>query len=148
MFPTRPTRLPRSSRVGSKYAAPVARVDPEDDSIYRWVVWHYRYDPDRRECRNVVVAAFDNPVEFHADIERRAAQLRARKERGEDVDPAERISGLVQQPDYRRLQRNAHLVKRAIEHGVAPAGIDDLDDVGVIRAERRNNCPPYGDIQG
>lgn len=36
------------------------------------------------------------------------------------------------------------------EHGVAPAGIDDLDlpDVGVIRAERRNNCPPYGDIQG
>jgi hypothetical protein len=59
----------------------------------------------------------------------------------EDVDPPKRISGLVQQPDYRRLQRNAHLVKRAIEHGVAP-------DVGVIRAERRNNCPPYGDIQG
>ncbi|MGA8546154.1 MAG: hypothetical protein WB785_12955 [Mycobacterium sp.] len=129
----------------------MARVDPDDDTIYRWVVWHYRYDPDRRERRNVVVAAYDNPAEFQADIERRAAQLRARKERGADVDPAERISGLVQPPDYRRLQRNAHLVKRAIEHGVAPAGIDDLDlppDVGVIRAEGRNDSPPYGDIQG
>jgi hypothetical protein len=123
------------------YAATVARVDPDDDSTYRWVVWHYRYDPDRRERRNVVVAAFDNPHEFHADIEKRAAQLRACEERGDDVDPAERISGLMQQPGYRRLQRNAHLVKRAIKHGVALAGIEDLDlpsNVGVIRAVRRS----------
>jgi hypothetical protein len=71
------------------YAATVARVDPDDDSIYRWVVRHCRYDSDRRERRHVVVAAFDNPDEFHADIEKRAAQLRACKERGDDVDPAE-----------------------------------------------------------
>src|SRR5271166_5524637 len=43
------------------YAAPVGMVDPDDDSICRWVVSHFRYDPARNERRNVVVAAFDNP---------------------------------------------------------------------------------------
>jgi hypothetical protein len=120
---------------------PVARVDPDDDSICRWVVWHYRYDPDRRERRNVVVAAFDNAHEFHADIEKRAARLRMRKERGDDIDPIERISGQMYEPGYRRLQRNAHLLRRAIEHGVIPARIAELDlpsNVGLIRAERRS----------
>ena len=27
----------------------VARVDPEDDNIRRFIVHHYRYDPARRE---------------------------------------------------------------------------------------------------
>lgn len=118
----------------------MARVDPDDDSICRWVVWHYRYDPDRNERRNVVVAAFDNAREFDADIEKRAAQLRARKKRGEDVDPAETVSGQMYEPGYRRLQRNAHLLRRAIEHGVVPARIAELDlpsNVALIRAERR-----------
>jgi hypothetical protein len=118
----------------------VATVDPDEDSIRRWVVWHYRYDPDRRERRNVVVAAFDNAREFQADIEKRAAQLRLRKERGEDVDPTERISGQMYEPGYRRLQRNAHLLRRAVEHGVVPARITELDlpsNVGLVRAERR-----------
>ena len=116
----------------------MARVDPDDDSIRRWVVWHYRYDPDRRERRNVVVAAFDNPDEFHADIEKRAAHLRARKEHGDDVDPAEHIAGQMHEPGYRRMQRNAHLLRRSIEHGATPAGIEELDlppNVAVTRAD-------------
>lgn len=118
----------------------MARVDADDDSIYRWVVWHYRYDAERSERRNVVVAAFDNPGEFHADIEKRAAQLRARRELGEDIDPSEHISGLMREPGYQRKQRNAHLLKRAVEHGVVPARIRDLElpsNSGVIAAERR-----------
>jgi hypothetical protein len=119
----------------------VAKVDPDDDGIYRWVVQHYRYDPDRRERRHVVVAAFDNPNEFHTDIEERTAQLRARKERGEDVDHAEYISGMMHPSGYRRLQGNAHLLKRAIEHGVALVGVEDLglpSNVGFIPAVRRS----------
>jgi hypothetical protein len=90
----------------------MGRVDPDDDAIRRWVVKHYRYDPERRERRHVVVAAFDNPDEYHADIEERAALLRARRVRGEDVDPAEHITGQAYEPGYRQRQRNAHLLRR------------------------------------
>jgi hypothetical protein len=114
-------------------------VDPDDDAIYRWVVKHYRYDPDRHERRHVVVAAFDNPDEFHAETEHRAALLRARRVRAEDVDPAEHITGRMYEPGYRRKQRNGHLLKRAMEHGVVPARIQDLElpsNVAVISARR------------
>jgi len=117
----------------------VARVNADDDSVRRWVVLHYRYDADRRERRNIAVAAFDNPDEFHADLETRSAQLRSDKECGEVLDAVERISGRMYGPGYLRLQRNAHLLKRAIEHGVAPAVIDDMElpsNVSYIRAER------------
>lgn len=123
-----------------RYAATVPEVDPDDDGIYRWVVRHYRYDPERRERRHVAVAAFDNPDEFHADMQERAGQLRDRK-RGDDVDHAEYISGIMREPGYQRLQKNAHLLKRAIEHGVASSGVEDLNlpfNVGFIRAVRRN----------
>jgi hypothetical protein len=118
----------------------MAEVSADDDSVPRWVVWHYRYDADRRERRNVAVAAFDNPDEFHADIEQRSSQLRSDKESGAVPDAAERISGRMYEPGYLRLQQNAHLLKRAIEHGVAPAGIDDMElpsNVTYIRAERQ-----------
>jgi hypothetical protein len=104
----------------------VAAVDPDDDTIARWVVTHYRYDPDRRERRHVVVAAFDNPDEFHADIHARAERLRGRGDSGEDVDRLERVTGRTYAAGYRRQQRDAHLLKRAIEHGVAPV-VEDLD---------------------
>jgi hypothetical protein len=124
------------------YAAVVARVDPDDDSIHRWVVWHYRYDSYRSERRNVVVAAFDNPGEFFADIAERSSQLRRRRERGEGIHPAERISGAMYEPGYRRVQRHAHLLKRAIKHGVVPARVAELDlpaNTATIRAQRRSN---------
>lgn len=105
----------------------MAAVDPNDDSIQRWVVWHFRYDPERRQRRNVVVAAFDNVNEFNETIERLAAQLRDRKERGETVDRAEHFGGTSYEPGHHRLQDNAHMVKRAIEHGVTPPGLDDIE---------------------
>jgi hypothetical protein len=136
-------RARRSSDSGQPYAASVAEVDPDDDSIARWVVAHYRYDAGRRERRHVVVAAFDNPDEFHADIHARTEQLRARRETGEDIDRLERISGRTYAAGYRRQQRDAHLLKRAIEHGVAPV-VADLDlppNVSAVQAARRSADP-------
>ena len=123
------------------YAACVAVVDPDDDTVARYVVAHYRYDPDRRERRHVVVAAFDNPGEFHTDIQVRAEQLRALRESGEDVDRLEHITGRTYAAGYRRQQRDAHLLKRAIEHGIAPV-LDDLalpPNVSAVRAVRRSS---------
>jgi hypothetical protein len=46
----------------------VARVDPDDYDIDRWVVRRYAYDPLRHERRHQVVAAFDNEGQFLALI--------------------------------------------------------------------------------
>jgi hypothetical protein len=112
----------------------VAAVDPNDDSIQRWVVWHFCYDPERRQRRNVVVAAFDNVSEFNETIQRLAAQLRDRKERGETVDRSEHIGGTSYEPGHRRLQDDAHLLKRAIERGVTPPGLETIELSSNVRS--------------
>jgi hypothetical protein len=42
---------------GRVYRWSMARVDPEDDSIERFIVRRYRYDSQRRERRHVVAVA-------------------------------------------------------------------------------------------
>lgn len=104
----------------------MAEVSADDDSIRRFVIWHYRYDPDRNERRNVVVAAFDDEDEFKERIDMLAAELRARRASVNPPDPHERISGVQLEPGHRQRQRNAQLVRRAIEHRVAPRALLDL----------------------
>jgi hypothetical protein len=114
-------------------------VDPEDDSIERFIVCHYRYDPQRRERRHVVVAAFDNEQEYGACIETVQAEIKARRERGEPVDPAEHASGIVHGPGYLRRAANGHLLIRAIRRGATGPWIGELElssNMSVIRAER------------
>jgi hypothetical protein len=117
----------------------VARVDPEDDSIDRFIVRHYRYDPQRRERRHVVVAAFDNEREFQACMDGVQADIRQRREADEPVEPGEHASGVVHEAGYLRRAANGHLVTRAIRHGVAGQWIEELElpcNMSVVRAER------------
>lgn len=98
----------------------MALVDPEDDSITRYVVLHYRYDPDRHERRNVVVAAFDNEAEWERAVDDLGDQLERAKSSGQAIDPREHASGHVREPGSKVRARNGRLVDRAIQHGVAP----------------------------
>jgi hypothetical protein len=98
----------------------VARVDPDDDDLRRYIVHHYRYDPERHERRHVVVAAFDSRREYNACFQAASAELERRKATGEQVDPSEHVSGTVHEPGYRRRAANGRLVMRALGHGVAP----------------------------
>jgi hypothetical protein len=124
------------SRDAEEDCLAMAFVDPDDDDIERWVVWHFRYDPAHGQRRNVVVAAFDNIDEFHAEITERAAQLAVRKDSDDAVDRRERIGGHYYERGYRRRWRNARNLRR----GALPAElVDDLDlpsSVAVARAHR------------
>jgi hypothetical protein len=60
----------------------VAEVDPDDDTINRFIVWWYRFDPARHERRNTTVAAFDNEPEFMDRIEALSDELRRLKAAG------------------------------------------------------------------
>jgi len=121
------------------YCWVVARVDPGDDSIERFIVRHYRYDPQRRERRHVVVAAFDNEREFRACMEGVQAEIRRRREAGEPADPGEHASGVVYEPGYLRRAANGHLVTRAVRHGAVGRWIEELElpsNMSFVRAER------------
>jgi hypothetical protein len=117
----------------------MARVDPGDDGITRFIVRHYRYDPERRERRHVVVAAFDNEPEFWAAIQDVQADIRRRRDSGEPADPGEHASGTMHEPGYLRRAANGHLVTRAIRHGATGRWILALElpsNTAVFRAER------------
>ena len=121
------------------YCWAVAQVDPEDDSIERFIVRRYCYDPQRRERRHVVVAAFDNEQEFHACLDSVRHEIKARREHGAPVDPGEHASGTVQEPGYLRRAANGHLLRRAIRHAATGSWIEGLElpsNMSVMRAER------------
>jgi hypothetical protein len=105
----------------------VARVNPEDDTVERFIVRHYRYDRQRRERRHVVVAAFDNEPEFLASMEMVRSEIERRRQAGEAVDPREHASGVVHEPGYLRRAANAHLARRAVRHGAAGPWLEELE---------------------
>lgn len=96
------------------------KVDPQDDSITRWVVQHYRYDPQRRERRHVLVDAFDDEREFEACLSKRSADVEDRRDAGSG-DRRQHVSGTVWEPGHLARAATGHMVRRAIEHGADPS---------------------------
>ncbi len=118
------------------YPRLVARVDPENDTIRRFIVLHYRYDPARRERRNLVLAAFDEESEFEAFLAALNAELLARQSVGE-ADQREYVSGVIHEPGHRVRRQNQRLLRRALRHGTLPRGWDlanPPDGISVVSA--------------
>lgn len=91
-------------------------VDPGDDSISRWVIYHYRFDPERRQRRNMVVAAYSDEVEFEAALA--AYHRRIQKEIDSGTrSSAEHVSGVLWPPGYRAAQARARTLRKAIVRG-------------------------------
>jgi hypothetical protein len=84
----------------------MGRVDPDDDAITRWVAFHYRYDPDRRERRWMFDSAFGDEREMIAYIHEEWAELQARKAAGE-ADEKETYKGECWQAGH-----NARVARR------------------------------------
>ncbi len=103
----------------------MGQVDPDDDTIWRWVLHHYRFDDARNERRNVVVAAYDNEREFNAEFERYVEQIQGEIKAG-TRSSRENVSGVALKPGYREEHARGHSVRRAMEHGVDPSPL--LDD--------------------
>ena len=95
--------------------------------MQRHVVRHYAYDPERRERRHQVVAAFSTAKEAEALLGRLSEDWRRRRADGEAPDAREHFSAVVWQPGYRRLQSNARLLKAALRRGVSIDRLQDLD---------------------
>lgn len=128
------------------------RVDPDDDSIRRWVLRHYRYDPHRRQRRHVIVAAFDNKREFEAAMAQEQRSLIQRQEHG--GDPREHLTGTLLEPGHQARARTGRLVRRSIEHGVDPWPLIDEQDLprNIARyrdvSERDRMLVPFRRLRG
>ncbi|HEY3339805.1 MAG TPA: hypothetical protein VGK18_14985 [Propionicimonas sp.] len=94
-------------------------VDPRDDSIWRWVLNHYRFDPERCERRNVIVAAYDNEAEFNTALAAYSRSIRAEVDAG-TRDDAEHVSGVLWHPGHHAEQARGRTLRRASGHGVDP----------------------------
>ena len=77
----------------------MAQVDPDDDLIGRYIVWHLRYDPERRQRRNVPIGAYDNPEEMTQRIAAEATALEVRKSEGM-AEAVERVHGSHKPPGH------------------------------------------------
>lgn len=97
----------------------MAEVDPADDTISRWVIHHYMFDPQRNQRRNVLVGAYDNEAEFQAALQDRTDRLRA-ETASDGRDTAERVSGVVWPPGHHAMQARGRLLSQATAHGVDP----------------------------
>jgi hypothetical protein len=117
----------------------MARVDPDDDTIDRWVVWVYRYDPERRERRNVVEAAFDDGEEFERYLHDAAERLIGLKQRGE-AEQVEHYGGVCYEAGYRdrvRRQRLGLVDDASVSSATlsAPEDLDSADERAPIAAD-------------
>ncbi len=72
----------------------------DDDTVNRWVLLWYRYDPDRHERRNTVVGAYTESSEFGVRLEELSARLAELKATGE-AEPVEQVSGVFHHAGYR-----------------------------------------------
>ena len=60
----------------------MTQVDIDDDSITRYVVWHYRFDSETCHFKRIPVAAFSTSREAKRLFNQESDQLRKRKESG------------------------------------------------------------------
>ena len=97
----------------------MTEADPNDDTIRRWVIHHYRFDPARNERRYVVAAAYDDEREYLRELERYDVRIRSEIAAGTRSD-REMVSGTTWEPVHLAAQKRGHAVRRAIEHGVDP----------------------------
>src|SRR4051794_2594395 len=110
-------------------------VDPEDDTVTRFVIWHFRYDPDRRERRNVLVTAYDAEAEFELAIEALSRDLKLSKARGE-AEEWERLTGIVYEPGDGDRARRKRMQPRLPFSAVTPsADVEGLTDVQLVVLE-------------
>lgn len=89
-------------------------VDFADDSIDRWSVFHYRYDPERNEVRHVLLKAFSSRREMMKYMKIANIALQKKKEAG-GVPIHEHISGRCLEAGHGSRAREARSQIRQIK---------------------------------
>ena len=100
----------------------MSQVNPDDDTLHRYVVWHYKYDPEFRERRMTAIAAFDTFSEADKLFKKMHTELSTLKTSGQ-ADPRERISLDTRYPGHHARAVEARLAMRKMKSGWTAQGL-------------------------
>lgn len=107
----------------------MSEVDPEDDSVMRFVVQHFRYDAVQKTFRRVAIAAYDNAAEYERRFEEEASALDRRRSAGDHVHRYEKITGMQLSPHHSRdAARERQAFKAVVARNKAERLRTDPDD--------------------
>lgn len=91
----------------------MAQVDIDDDSITRYIVWHYRFDSETRHFKKIPVAAFSKAREAKRLFNQESDFLRKRKESG-FADEREYISSDLRTVGHKVRTRELRVFLRRV----------------------------------
>lgn len=97
----------------------MSEIDISDDSLTRYVVKHYKFDPSTKHFIHLELMAFDNKKEFEMKISELGKSLKHLQD-SHEVTSKEYIYGAIYKPGHFDQTNQMHLVKRMIRHGVNP----------------------------
>ncbi|HEY3670797.1 MAG TPA: hypothetical protein VGN51_07680 [Acidimicrobiia bacterium] len=90
-------------------------MDASDDTIRRFVVHLYTYDPERRERRNVEVGSFDDETEALQCFGQTHLALKLRQTTGES-DAQDNVSMVAKEPGSDERNRRRRIEQRLRRH--------------------------------
>jgi hypothetical protein len=97
----------------------MSEIDISDDSLTRYVVKHYKFDPSTKHFIHLELMAFDNKKELEMKISELGKSLKHLQD-SHEVTSKEYIYGAIYKPGHFDQTNQMHLVKRMIRHGVNP----------------------------
>ena len=97
----------------------MTQIDPEDDNLDRFIVWHYHFIEEHGERKLEAVCAFTTRSEADREFGDRSAQLLERQAAGL-ADPREYVTFSFRRRGYKEDVRNSRLVlKKMKSHWIA-----------------------------
>jgi len=93
----------------------MAQVDMNDDTVDRYIVWHYRFDENTSHFRKMPLAAFSNSHEARRLFEVESQKLLEKKESGL-ADAREYISSDQKKRDHNQRARDMRFFLRKIKN--------------------------------
>ncbi len=97
-------------------------IDPEDDSLPRFIVWHYHYVEKHHERKLEAISAYSTRAEADQEFSSKSIDLLKRQEDGL-ADPKEYFSCGYRAPGVREKSRLARLGIRKMRSGWTAQGL-------------------------
>lgn len=97
-------------------------IDPNDDTLHRYIVWHYHFVEETNERHLVAECAYSTPLEAERYFRIKSAELLQLQSAGQ-ADSREYFSYGHQRPGYKEDSRRTRLEIRKMRSGWIAQGL-------------------------